>query len=191
MANFVITGASGAGKSSLIAALSEKGYRTVPEAGRQIVAEQLAAQGAALPWEDRAAFMHLLFARSIAAFDQVRISDAKWVIHDRSFVEAIAYCTVISQPVPEQMLQAAIVRRFDQPVFVCPPWREIFEQDAERQHDFQFALRDYEVNTAAYAEAGYDLVEVPRLPVPDRVTFVEQALAELPKLKPSNRAQKG
>lgn len=123
MPKFVITGASGAGKSSLIAALAAQGYATVPEAGRQIVAEQVTRQGSALPWLDQAAFMDLLFARSIAAFDHTASTAEGCVFFDRSFLEAIAYGTVIARPAPETMLQAAHEWRFANPVFVCPPWR--------------------------------------------------------------------
>lgn len=191
MPKFVITGASGGGKSTLIAALAASGYRTLPEAGRLIVAEQLALAGTALPWRDRVAFMELLFERSIAAFDQIGDAVSENVFLDRSFIEAIGYCAVIGHPVPEAMLQAAVALRFDPPVFVCPPWPEIFAPDTERRHDFKFARRDYEANIAAYSSAGYDLIDVPRVPVADRVAFVEQTLANLAALKPFNPAQKG
>lgn len=189
MPNFAITGASGGGKSTLIAALAAEGYGTVPEAGRQIVSEQVALQGTALPWLDRIAFMELLFERSIAAFDQIGDAANQTVFFDRSFIEAIAYGAVIGRSVPEAMLQAAAVRQFDAPVFVCPPWQEIFTPDTERQHDFEFACRDYEANIAAYSAAGYALVEIPRVPVPERITFIKKTLVDLPGPQPSNSVE--
>lgn len=190
MPKFVITGASGAGKSTLIAALAAAGYATVPEAGRQIVSEQAGSHGTALPWLDRVAFMELLFARSIAAFDQTADEAGETVFFDRSFIEAIAYGKVIAHPAPQAMLEAAAARTFNNPVFVCPPWREIFTTDAERQHDFAFATRDYKANVEAYLAAGYDLVEVPRVPVVERATFIRGRLAHLRPFRPSNPAQK-
>lgn len=188
MPKFVITGASGAGKSTLIAALAADGYATVPEAGRQIVTEQMAKHGTALPWLDQAAFMDLLFASSIAAFDRTPGTAAGLTFFDRSFVEAIAYGTVIGRPAPHAMLEAALERRFDNPVFVCPPWPEIFTQDNERQHDFAFARKDYEANIAAYTGAGYVLVEVPRTSVSKRVAFIQRQLGDLSGPQPSNPA---
>lgn len=188
MPKFVITGASGGGKSTLIDALAAEGYATVPEVGRQVVAEQLAAQGSALPWLDKAAFMDLLFARSVAAFDLARDAADSIVFFDRSFLEALAYGAVIGSPVPQVMLQAAAARRFETPVFVCPPWQEIFTTDAERRHDFDFALRDHAANVAAYEAAGYRLVEVPRAPVQARVAFIRQTLSDLSEPSPSNPA---
>ena len=188
MAKFAITGASGGGKSTLVAALAARGHATVAEAGRQIVAEQLAAKGAALPWEDREAFARLLFKRSISAFDQAPAD--RGVFFDRSFIEAIAYCTAIGIPVPDGWADQAAVRRFDTPVFVCPPWAEIFVQDRERRHDFDHACRDHAANVAAYQRAGYELIEIPRAPVADRVAFVLGTLGTLNGSQPSNSREK-
>ena len=190
MPKFVITGASGGGKSTLIAALATEGYPTVPEAGRQIVTEQLALKGTALPWLDQAAFMDLLFARSVTAFDQAGEARQQTVFFDRSFLEAIAYGTLIGRATPPDMLQATESRRFEELVFVCPPWGKIFTTDDERQHDFDFAIRDYEANVAAYSAAGYALVEIPRASVQERVTFIKRELARLPDFQSSNPDEK-
>ena len=46
---FVITGGPGSGKSTLIKALAERGFCTMPEAGRAIIRDQVAIGGEALP----------------------------------------------------------------------------------------------------------------------------------------------
>lgn len=190
MPKFVITGASGGGKSTLINALSNAGHATVSEAGRQIVTEQMASNGSALPWMDRIAFMDLLFERSIAAFDTADTSSGQAVFFDRSFIEAIAYGAVIGRDPLQSMLEAAAERRFENPVFVCPPWPEIFARDAERRHDLDFAIRDYEANVAAYSASGYELTEIPRVSVEERVAFIARRLSCLPKPRTSNPAKK-
>ena len=81
-------------------------------------------------------------------------------------------------------------RRFDTPVFVCPPWAEIFVQDRERRHDFDHACRDHAANVAAYQRAGYELIEIPRAPVADRVAFVLGTLGTLNGSQPSNSREK-
>lgn len=180
MPKFVITGASGGGKSSLILALAAAGHATVPEVGRQIVAEQSATGGQALPWADQVAFMELLFARSIDAFDRAQAATGQPVFFDRSFHEAIAYGALIGRPAPPHMLEAAARRRFAETVFVCPPWKEIFVTDGERRHGFDFAVRDYKANVATYSAAGYELVEIPRVSIPERVAFIARQIAHLP-----------
>lgn len=190
MPKFVITGASGGGKSSLTAALASEGYPTVQEVGRQIVTDQLALKGAALPWLDQPAFMDLLFARSIAAFDEAGEARQQAMFFDRSFLEAIAYGRLIGRAPPPDMLQAAKSRRFEKHVFVCPPWRDIFTPDGERQHDFDFAVRDYEANIAVYSAAGYALVEIPRASIQERVAFIKRALARFKDFQSSNPEEK-
>lgn len=165
-----ITGASGGGKSTLVAALAAAGEQVQPEVGRDIVREQQATGGTTLPWVDPIAFRDLAFARSVAAYDY-------WygrgrVFFDRTFLEALAYCRQIGQPVPNWMLAKVEGRRFHSKVFVCAPWRAIYRTDAERQHDFDYALKDYAANVAVYRAAGYDLVEVPQVSVEARVAFV-------------------
>lgn len=171
MPPFVITGASGGGKSTLIAALAARGCATQPETGREIVREQIEADGVALPWADRHAFCDLVFQRSLAAYDA-------WAEHpgpvffDRSFAEALGYGALIGHPPTAAIWAAARARPFAQPVFVCPLWPAIFAPDAERRHDLDFARADLAATLDAYRALGCRLVEVPRAPVEDRVAFV-------------------
>lgn len=177
MKPFVLTGASGGGKSTLLAALAARGFRTQPEVGRILVEEQIASGGNALPWTEPVAFRDRLFQRSLEAFDSHEDCDGV-VIFDRSFLEAIAYCRQIGETVPCFMSEEAAKRRFHDPVFVCPPWKDIFAQDAERRHDFDYARRDHGANVATYREQGYRLVELPRVSVSDRVEIVERLIGE-------------
>src|SRR5262245_38665482 len=57
MENFVtISGCSGGGKSKLLQELRQRGFATIAEPGRRIVAEELRRSGRALPWVDAHAF---------------------------------------------------------------------------------------------------------------------------------------
>jgi predicted ATPase len=55
---------------------------------------------------------------------------------------------------------------------VTPPWKEIYEQDEERHQDFAEAIATHEVVVAGYVEAGYELIEIPKATVAERVEFV-------------------
>lgn len=48
----VLSGCSGGGKSTLIAEVARRGYRTFPEPGRLIVREQATLERPAFPWTD-------------------------------------------------------------------------------------------------------------------------------------------
>lgn len=175
---FAVTGASGGGKSAIIEALASGGARTSSEIGREIVREQMETGGEATPWRDPVAFRDLLFRRSLRVFDDLDPASGGPVFLDRTFLEAVAYCRVVGMPVPEPMMRAARARRLAEPVFVCPPWKDIFVADRERRHGFEYACRDYEANIATYRGFGYRLVEVPKAPVETRAAFVlNEALA--------------
>ena len=60
---YVIRGCSGGGKSTLLSELEHRGYKVVPEPGRQIVKAQEAIGGKALPWADLNAFLELALSR--------------------------------------------------------------------------------------------------------------------------------
>lgn len=175
----MITGASGGGKSTLIAALAELGHATQPEIGRRIVREQLACGGTALPWADRRAFRDALLERSLTAYD-AWVSHAAPVFFDRSFAEALGYGALIGDPPTTAMWTAARARPFAQPIFVCPLWPEIFTADAERRHDLAFAQADLDATLDAYRALGCLLVDVPRAPVKQRAAFVLARAASTP-----------
>ena len=61
----IITGGPGSGKTSIIEALRERGYRCVDEVGRKIIREQVLIGGNALHWGDRAKFLELMLSRSM------------------------------------------------------------------------------------------------------------------------------
>ncbi len=136
-----------------------------------IVREQLRDGGDATPWENPVAFRELAFTRSVAAFESIE-ERVRPVFFDRGIVECVGYSRFLNVPVPARYRAAVNKYRYGSPVFVTPPWQEIYRNDAERQQSWDHAVEDYRVNIAAYREAGYDLVEVPRAPIGDRVRFV-------------------
>lgn len=62
----IITGGPGSKKTTLIDALALEGFHYMPEAGRAIIRDQVAIEGTALPWSDRAAFAELMLAWNCA-----------------------------------------------------------------------------------------------------------------------------
>ena len=172
----VISGCSGGGKSSLIAGLAEKGYRTVPEPGRAIVRQQAAIGGRALPWLDEPAFMAASIALSFAGYDTAA-SETGPVFFDRCFHDNMAHFQRLGLPVPAEMQARANVSPFYPIVFFVPPWPEIFANDDERRQGFDEAVAEYDLLTCHYRTAGYRIVVLPKISIEGRITHV---LASLP-----------
>ena len=62
-------------------------------------------------------------------------------------------------------------------VFVLPPWRAIYTNDDERDHTFEHAESVHSVTQEWYRRCGYQLIEVPRVPVEERCNYVLETLA--------------
>jgi predicted ATPase len=137
----VISGCSGAGKSSLLAELGRRGFAVFEEPGRQIVREQLYIGGDAVPWGDVGKFVELTVSRSIHHMVIAACGD-RLSFFDRGIVDQISGLEHLNVPIPKD-LAAACRFRYHETVFVTPPWREIFRNDSERRHSFDNALASY------------------------------------------------
>ena len=173
----VISGCSGGGKSTLLAELDARGFATVEEPGRRIVAQEMAGAGLALPWIDMAAFAQR--AMAVALEDRARAGDLEgWVFFDRGLVDAaVALESVDGGELDRSVLEA---QRYNRTVFLTPPWREIYVTDPERQLGFEEAVAEYDRLERAYPALGYEVVVLPRIGVSERVNFVLARLENLP-----------
>lgn len=170
-----ITGCSGGGKSSLLAELGRRGYRTFAEPGRQIIKEQTAIGRPDILTEDPALFGELCVARTIQRM--IEAADAPGpMFFDRTHIDPLSYSAITGAPERPHWVRAAEVFRFHPIAFFVPPWPEIFENDSERRHSFEEALREYPALLKNYERFGYRPTIVPKLPVPDRADFVVDIL---------------
>ncbi len=173
---FVVSGCSGSGKSTLIAALAQRGEAVVCEPGRQIVKEQVERCGDGLPWENRQRFIDLCAERAIRDFDR-HVHAARRTFLDRSFIDVASAVQLTGLRVPDRLKLALRLKRYASLVFISPPWEALFHPDAERRHNFREAVAEYEVLLATYRRYGYELVSLPQVAVPERVSFVLSTLS--------------
>lgn len=167
----VLTGGPGSGKTTLLEALATAGHATSPEAGRAIIRRQQAIDGEALPWKDRALFAELMLDRELEAHARAESADGP-VFFDRGVPDVVGYLTLCGLPVPAHVERAAQNIRYDRRVFIAPVWPEIFGQDAERKQDLDEARRTFDAMAETYPRFGYELIELPRAPVAERLDFV-------------------
>jgi predicted ATPase len=173
---FVITGGPGSGKSTLIEALRDTGFAVVEEAGRAVIRDEIAGGGEALPWADRQAFAQRMLTRDIASQERFSVSSAP-VFFDRGIPDVLGYLRLSGLPVPQHMTNAAKNHRYNPIVFIAPHWPEIYTQDQERKQDAKEAARTCAAMNEIYRECGYDLRELPRADVAERIRFVLDAVA--------------
>lgn len=173
----VVSGCSGGGKSTLLAALAARGFAVVEEPGRRIVTEELAGEGRALPWIDMAAFARRAVAMALE--DRMRAkAHAGPVFFDRGLIDAAVALESAGGGSPDRAMVDA--NRYCRTVFLTPPWPEIYVSDPERRHGFDAAVAEYERLERAYPALGYEVVTVPRTGVDERMAFVLERLGIAP-----------
>ncbi|SNY52514.1 Predicted ATPase [Pseudooceanicola antarcticus] len=165
----LLTGCSGGGKSTLLQALSERGFATVQEPGRRIVAEQLAGAGDALPWVDMKAFARRAIEVALSDLEAAQSVD-DIVFFDRGLIDAAVALAHAGGPTIEQTLGETLV--YERRVFIVPPWRQLFAADAERRHGFDAAVQEHHRIEKALETLGYLPTELPKVAVQERAEFV-------------------
>ncbi|MGK7755275.1 MULTISPECIES: AAA family ATPase [unclassified Roseovarius] len=165
----ILSGCSGGGKSTLLAALGRAGFHTVAEPGRRIVAQEMGGRGAALPWVDPAAFARR--AVEMATRDRASLGEPiGWVFFDRGLIDAaVALEHAEGTDVAKSLAGTA---RFHPLVFMAPPWPKLYRTDGERRHGFDAAVDEYHRLCKAYDRLGYTLVLLPKIGVAERAVFV-------------------
>jgi predicted ATPase len=171
MALYVISGGPGAGKTTLLAALHQAGFAAVEEASRALIQEQVALGSGVVPWRDLGGFAELARARMVAQHAAAS-PHAGPVFFDRGLPDLLAYLEVAGQPVPAATRAAVAAHRYQTPVFLAPPWPEIYVNDAERWQTFAEAEALYHALRRTYQALGYPVLDLPKTSVAERVAFV-------------------
>ncbi|GEP90625.1 AAA family ATPase [Chitinophaga terrae (ex Kim and Jung 2007)] len=172
---FVITGGPGMGKTTLINALQEAGYATVPESGRSIIKQQVATGGTALPWLNTIAFANAMWDTDFQRY--MDHNNTAITFFDRGFPDVIGYLRLCRLPVPNSMLATARAIRYGPKVFITPPWEAIYRADEERKQPFAEAVETYHQMKSLYRELGYETIEIPLVTVKERVAFIRAAIS--------------
>jgi predicted ATPase len=168
---YVISGGPGSGKTTVLQELAKLGFPHAPEVARQIIREQTALGGAALPWQDRQSYTQLMLERSIESYLQ-HFPLSATTFSDRGIPDTLCYARLIGLRETSLIERACLEYRYAPVMFLAPPWREIYETDTERKQDFAEAERTYEQMAKVYQDCGYELAVLPKVAPAARAEFI-------------------
>jgi len=166
---FILTGAPGSGKSTILDALGGN-IRVMGEPAREVLAEQRAIDGDGTHDRDRSLFVALLLQRSIDKHEAAQ-HEERPVMFDRGIPDCIAYAALMDVD-PTPSLEAAAAHYYHRDVLILEPWEEIYDTDDERTMSFEQTHPFHDALVDAYTRTGYSLVVVPKGPIEDRAAFV-------------------
>ncbi|NPA43204.1 MAG: ATP-binding protein [Chlorobi bacterium] len=172
----VITGGPGSGKTTVIEELRRRGMATMPEISREIIREAKKQGIDQLFLEDPLLFSRKLMEGRIRQYREAAKLDAPVVFFDRGIPDVPAYLHYSNTPVPPDMREQCLRHPYDQPVFIMPPWEEIYTTDFERYESFTQAQLIHNKLVNTYNELGYLLIFVPFGPVEKRADFILDVL---------------
>ena len=169
---FIITGATGSGKTALINELKKRGYRCVEEVARQIIQEQMRIGGDAVPWKNIQHFKEMMLAQFIETYTHAMKHDEDITFFDRDVLDLIAYDRLTQQEPSQELQKAVKTLVYNNKVFVVPPWKEIYHEDTERKQTYEETVKVYDNLVKVYTEYGRELIEVPKIRVEKRADFI-------------------
>ena len=173
MTQYILTGAPGAGKTTIILALKQRGYPVVEEAATDVIA-QAQAEGVDAPWEredfvERIALMQR--RRRIAS--QVGPQDTAF--HDRSVVCTLALNQHFERNAPAILIEEVEALKADRAMSKTVFFIEdlgFIENTAARRISYEDSVAFGALHEAAYAAHGFRLARIGAGPVDDRVTAI-------------------
>jgi predicted ATPase len=166
---YVITGGPGGGKTSLLESLASGGYNCIPETARQIIKERLSK--GLTPRPDAKTYSREIFDQDWKNF--ISNSDlSSLLFFDRSFMDSAFMLFESDADSYYKIRSTHLTNRYNNKVFITPPWQEIYHNDAERDQSFEQSIEVCQRLENWYREHDYDIVVLPKDTIKNRVKFI-------------------
>ncbi len=161
---FIFTGGPGVGKTTVLNELEKRNFRCIQEVAREIIKEQPETISKDPVWRKGIEFPELSLKRSIELYLTAKSLTNEITFFDRGIIDCLGH--------PEINKLAAKQYRYNNSVFLFPPWKEIYQTDDERIQSYEESVEVYYKVINIYREYDYELLEVPRTDVSDRADFI-------------------
>lgn len=161
---YIITGAPGTGKTSIINELKKRKFECIDENARKIVSKERSSKKEIITCENIIADMrtqeYLKSPKDCVCF------------FDRSIFDCIAYLKTNHLDITSEILNNIKLCSFNTKVFFTPIWEEIYRTDNERKENIIQARKIENVIFKTYKEYGYKLIQIPKKTIKKRADFI-------------------
>ncbi|MDR1232283.1 MAG: AAA family ATPase [Spirochaetaceae bacterium] len=171
---YILTGAMGSGKSTIIECLLKNGTVCVSEPAREILREQKSIKADGVPEINPDLFTKLMLSRSIHNYKQ-NITTKTPVIFDRGIPDMIAYADLFRLDT-KIYCNASEYYKYNNTVLLLNGWEDIYTTDDERKMTFEQANNFGNKAAEIYHKLGYNIIEVPKTNIEDRIKFIENII---------------
>ena len=165
----VFTGSPASGKTTLLNCVNHPEIACYEEVSRAVISASQ-ANGTQRPFlENPLAFSEAIFENRL--HDYFKVSNTPVQLYDRGIHDVVAYLHELGDDVPCGMEEDCMNFTYDK-VFIFPPWEAIFEQDEQREEDFNEAKKLHIALVETYTTFGMKCIEVPLVSVAQRLAFI-------------------
>ena len=170
----MLTGAPGAGKTTVLTGLQTLGYAVVPEVARRIIADRKARGLPPRPAPE--AFARQILEHDIEQYREAASLDGL-TFFDRSILDALGMLEAAGALSKQERSRVLEKYAYCDRVFVFPPWADIYQTDSERDQTFAEAEAVHASICAWYRQCGYDILAVPFGSVQERCDYILEVLS--------------
>jgi len=164
---YVITGSPSSGKTTLINSLAKLGYQTVPEAARVLIDEET-KKGKTLEEIRKNEIEFQKKVLEIKIETEKKLDKSKITFFDRGIPDTIAYFQLYDFDA-EDVIKLCKKLQYRK-IFLLEklPFEKDYAriEDDEKAHKLQILLRN------AYADLGYEIIDVPAISVEKRLEMI-------------------
>lgn len=172
---YIITGAPGTGKTTLIEALRAKGYPCIEEVSRKVILKEQEKEGDGTPWQNLSRFVGLVYDASINALKK----SPEAIFTDRGLPDMIAYLKQGQLETSENLANFPFHAYYHPTIFYTPIWEEIYVTDPQRPTSIEVAKELETELLRTYASLGFNLTSIPFGKPSERADFIVTQVGNL------------